>query len=473
MSTKNAVFGVFAAVAASAFATVPNVTYVHMEQSPSSRLVTIQYKFSGDDAVITLDVQTNANTSASASDPGWTSIGGEAICNAQGEVWRKVEKVSDNTVHTISWLPDRSWVGENGDGFSVTANGARAVVTAWATNNTPDYMVVDISNSAAPNTQDARCRYYPSVDFLPGSAPRQVGAVTNNPNYKTSLLVMRKIYAKDVTCILGSTPKETRRNANEKTRQVTIANNYYIGIFELTQGQWAEVVPERPRPSYYGNLTYRAARPVEKVCYNDIRCADCTVATSGTGNNAMGPDTAGGLYPDPPYTGSFLDRLRSRTGVDFDLPSETQWEFACRAGHGDGKYGNGSAILNSNTSDANLAPQTRYYYNNASGSTVEPGENVDTTKGTVTVGSCVPNDWGLYEMLGNVMELCLDKYQADVSGLAGAVKVDSSLVLVVGKGGHYTYTAERCRPAFRTDYEMNKRHRPQLGFRVVCRAGLD
>ena len=159
--------------------------------------------------------------------------------------------------------------------------------------------------------------------------------------------------------------------------------------------------------------------------------------------------------------------------MDFDLPSETQWEFACRAGHGDGKYGNGSAILNSNTSDANLAPQTRYYYNNASGSAVEPGENVDTTKGTVTVGSCVPNDWGLYEMLGNVMELCLDKYQADVSGLAGAVKVDSSLVLVVGKGGHYTYTADRCRPAFRTDYEMNKRHRPQLGFRVVCRAGLD
>ena len=158
--------------------------------------------------------------------------------------------------------------------------------------------------------------------------------------------------------------------------------------------------------------------------------------------------------------------------MDLDLPSETQWEFACRAGHGDGKYGNGSAILNSNTSDANLAPQTRYLYNKASNNT-NPGVNADTTMGTVTVGSCVPNDWGLYEMLGNVMELCLDKYQADVSGLAGAVKVDSSLTSIVGKGGHFVHTASSLRPAYRTDYEMNKRHRPQLGFRVACRAGLE
>ena len=472
MRAKKAFLGALAVCAAPAFATVPEVTYVHMEQSSSSREVTIEYKFSGDDAVITLDVQTNANASAAASDPGWASIGGVAVCTAQGEVWRKVEKVSDDTLHTITWAPDKVWVGGDGDGFSVAASGARAVVTAWATNNTPDYMVVDVSNRATPNTQDARCRYYPSVDFLPGSVPGQVGAVTNNLNYKTSFLVMRKIYAKGVTCILGSTPQETRRSANEKTRQVTLANNYYIGIFELTQGQWAEVVPERPLPSYFANLTYRAARPVERVCYNDIRCADCTVATTGSGQNAMGPDTLGGVYPDPPYAGSFLARLRGRTGVDFDLPSETQWEFACRAGHGDGKYGNGSAILNSGGADANLDPQTRYLYNNGANNT-EPGANVDTSKGSVTVGSRVPNDWGIYEMLGNVMELCLDKYQVDVSGLAGAVNVNSSLTLVVGKGGHFIHGAPQCRPAYRTDYEMNKRHRTQLGFRVACRAGLE
>ena len=143
MSSRKAVLGAFAVCAVSAFAAVPQVTYVNMTQSQTSRQVTIEYKFSGDDAVITLDVQTNANTSAAANDPGWTSIGGSAVCNAQGEVWRKVLKVSDDTVHTITWRPDKSWAGENGDGFVIAANGARAVVKAWATNNTPDYMVVD------------------------------------------------------------------------------------------------------------------------------------------------------------------------------------------------------------------------------------------------------------------------------------------------------------------------------------------
>ena len=466
MSSRKAVLGAFAVCAVSAFATVPQVTYVNMTQSQTSRQVTIEYKFSGDDAVITLDVQTNANTSAAANDPGWTSIGGSAVCNAQGEVWRKVLKVSDDTVHTITWRPDKSWAGENGDGFVIAANGARAVVKAWATNNTPDYMVVDISNSATPNTQDARCRYYPSVDFLPGSAPGQIGAVTNNANFKTSLLVMRKICARDVTWIMGSTALETQRKAEkERSHVVTLTNDYYIGIFELTQGQWAEVVPSRPYPSHFANLTYRAGRPVEKICYNDLRCGDCTASSA--------PSAAGGLYPNPPYTGAFLDRLRNRTGVDFDLPSDAQWEFACRAGHGDTKYGDGSTILNENTgSDANLARLARYNGNN-SNPVPNPGANSDVTMGTAIVGSFTPNDWGIYDMLGNAAELCLDKYKEDVSDLGGAVYADVNEGKVIGRGSHYVGNAFQCRPAFRDDYEMNSRARAQLGFRVACRAGLN
>ena len=474
MSAKNAVLGAFAICMASALAAVPEVTYVQMEQPSSTRLVTIRYKFSGDDAVITLDVQTNANTSASASDPGWTSIGGEAICNAQGDVWRKVEKVSDDTVHTITWRPDKSWAGENGDGFLIAANGARAVVKAWATNNTPDYMVVDISNSATPNTQDARCRYYPSVDFLPGSASGQVGAVTNNPNYKTSFLVMRKICAKDVTWIMGSTALETERsrvnNGNgERTHAVTLTNDYYIGVFAVTQGQWAEVVPVgRPYPSYFKNLTYRAGRPVEQICYNDLRCGDC---------NTSSVSDYGGHYPDPPYADSFLGRIRNRTGVDFDLPSDAQWEFACRAGHGDGKYGDGSTILNQYTSaDANLGRLARYAHNPAGSSASAPADS-DTTKGTGTVGSCAPNDWGLYDMLGNVQELVLDKYVEDNTTLNGAVSTTGDLISgqekIIGRGGHYATHAVWCRPAYREHYLPGDRTRAQLGFRVACRAGLD
>ena len=476
MNAKNAVLGAFVvALAASAFASVPQVTYVQMEQSTSSRLVTIRYKFSGDDAVITLDVQTNANTSASANDPGWTSIGGPAVCNAQGEVWKKVAKGSDDTVHTITWRPDKSWTGENGEGFVIAANGARAVVKAWALNNTPDYMVVDISNSSIPNTQDARCRYYPSVDFLPGSSPGQVGAVTNNANFKTSLLVMRKICAKDVTWIMGSTPLESDRSRyengrGENTHPVTLTNDYYIGIFELTQGQWAEVVPSgRSYPSFFYNPTYRAGRPVERICYNDLRCGDCNTDQSSD---------FGGHYPDAPYADSFLGRLRSRTGVDFDLPSDAQWEFACRAGHGDTKYGDGSTVLNMyNGADANLARIARYS-KNPDGNSVNPGADVDTSKGTSTVGTYAPNDWGLYDMLGNVQDLVLDKFAFNNTTLNGAVCTTTSDLFdgkekIIGRGGHYVSAASWCRPAYREHYFPGDRSRAQLGFRVACRAGLD
>ena len=92
MKARNA-FNLLLAAATSAalptatLAATPEVTSVAMAQSSMSRLVTITYTLANAPAVVTLDVQTNANTSAAASDPGWTSIGGEAVCNAQGDVW--------------------------------------------------------------------------------------------------------------------------------------------------------------------------------------------------------------------------------------------------------------------------------------------------------------------------------------------------------------------------------------------------
>ena len=106
----------------------------------------------------------------------------------------------------------------------------------------------------------------------------------------------------------------------ENTHPVTLTNDYYIGIFELTQGQWAEIVPTgRSYPSYFYNPSCRAGRPVERICYNDLRCGDC---------NTSSASDYGGHYPDPPYADSFLGRIRNRTGVDFDLPSDEQREFA-------------------------------------------------------------------------------------------------------------------------------------------------
>ncbi len=100
--------------------------------------------------------------------------------------------------------------------------------------------------------------------------------------------------------------------------------------------------------------------------------------------------------------------MKARTGIYFDLPSEAQWEFAARAGHGSGYWGDGTAVKNADT-DANLGELGRYKNNGggtATTATLEPSAG-----GTDIVGSHKPNDWGLYDMHGNVWEWCLDWYR--------------------------------------------------------------
>ena len=445
------------ALPAASFAAVPEVTSVTMTQATSSRLVTIEYTLEDAPAVITLDVQTNANTSATAEDPGWTSIGGEGVCNAQGDVWKKVAPglTEGNSFNgTITWRPDLSW-----SDHKIADGGARAVVTAWSLDNTPDYMVVDISEGAQQNTQ----KYYPGVDFLPGSQPGQKGAITNNPIYKTTTLVMRKIMAKDVTWTMGSTALETQRNAaREATHQVTLTNNYYIGVYEVTQAQWALIYGNYP--SYYYNLDSRAMRPVESVNSKFVE-----IRTNGDDNH---------LWPAPPHSNSFLGKLRLRTGIDFDLPGEAQWEFAARAGNGDTKWGDGSGIKNG-ASDSNLNRLGRYKWNGGCINGNFPPQNVGATNATAIVGSYAPNDWELYDMAGNVGELCLDWLEDDIGAYGGKVNVDPSDPLKtlsgnagdkhVLRGGLFWSDAASCRPACREDtgsYTFNR------GLRVVCTAGL-
>ena len=458
MNTKTMLVGV-AVLAAAIVHGTPEVSNVTMTQSNSSRLVTITYNLS-EDAVVTLEVMTNATPNAAT---GWSSIGGVAVCNAQGAVWRKVTSADADGAgkYTITWRPDQSWTDESGKGFKIAAGCAKAVVTAWALDNTPDYMVVDISAAAQPNTQ----KYYPAVDFLPGSVLGQKGAITNNPAYKTSMLVMRKIMAKDVIWTMGSTPLETQRISSdhrEDTHQVSLTNNYYIGVFEITQNSWNLVGEFSSVQSGYFTVD-RAFRPMENVCFNEIRNGRYTTAAASDSKN----------WPEPPYETSWLGRLRTRTGLNFDLPSEAQWEFAARAGHGDTQWGDGTAILNTD-SDLNLARIGRYAKSGGyiNGTTAPTGTCPEADGGTAFVGSYAPNDWGLYDMNGNVGEFCLDFFQADISSLAGAVNTVVGSGSHVVRGGDYRCDkAKDCRPAGRGSSASNERGNNK-GVRVVCTAGL-
>ena len=457
MNIKQLTLAAIAATTGAAMAAMPEVSNVTMTQA-ANRLVTITYQLT-EAAVVTLDIQTNANTSAAANDPGWTSIGGVAVCNAQGDVWKQV---SGKATYTITWQPDQSWKGPDENGFKIAAHGARARVTAWPLDNTPDYMAVDVSAAAQPNTQT----YYPAADFVPGG-------VTNGL-YKTTKLLMRKIMAKDVEWTMGSTTLETKRNATrEATHQVKLDGNYYIGVYEVTQAQWDLIQPSRLAPSYFNNAADRAMRPVEMVCYNEIRNA----ANSTTANTAHD-------WPNDPNPSSFLGKLRTKTGLDFDLPSEAQWEFAARAGNGDTKWGDGSGILNADK-DENLDLLGRYERDGGKvqngTSYANPAQSCGATNGTAIVGSYAPNAWGLYDMHGNVWEWCLDWYEDNINAHGGAVNIDPSAPAKtlsgasganrVGRGGSWDSSVGLCRPAFRHSVTPADRF-SSFGIRVLCSAGL-
>ena len=469
MNIKQLTLAAIAATTGAAMAAIPEVSNVTMTQA-ANRLVTITYQLTDAPAVVTLDIQTNANTSAAANDPGWTSIGGAAICNARGDVWRMVgnDLAQGQTFSgTITWQPDQTWKGPDENGFKIAANGARARVTAWPLDNTPDYMAVDVSAAAQPGTQT----YYPAADFVPGG-------VTNGL-YKTTKLLMRKIMAKGVEWTMGSTTLETqnRQAAREATHQVTLTNNYYIGVYEVTQSQWSQVATNSTISANF--TTERFMRPMEKVCYNEIRLKYNSNAA------ATADEIANCSWPKKPNPSSFLGLLRSKTGLDFDLPSEAQWEFAARAGNGVGYWNDGSAILNTNPDD-NLKLLGRYERNGGkvlSGTSyVDPAASCGATNGTSIVGSYAPNAWGLYDMHGNVWEWCLDWYADDITAHGGKVNIDpatpantlsgASGANRVRRGGSWDSAAGSCRPAFRNDGAPTYRYNGSGGFRVLCSAGL-
>ena len=216
----------------------------------------------------------------------------------------------------------------------------------------------------------------------------------NTDEYKTTKLVLRQIDA-------GS---YQMRNTNT----VTLTHPFYIGVFEVTQKQCELVTGQNPS-QYKGTM-----RPVERISYTSIR---------GNSNGTNWPSSSA-VDAD-----SFLGKLRARTGLKFDLPTEAQWEYACRAGTTH-DYNNGGSTTN------DLVQLGRYSGNQSDG--VGGYTNAHTT-----VGSYLPNAWGLYDMHGNALEWCLDWFGPLQSGTdpKGASTGENNRIF---RGGGWKMDASSC-----------------------------
>ena len=240
------------------------------------------------------------------------------------------------------------------------------------------YLVVDLS-------EGANATNYP-VSYLP-AVPQ--GGWTDE--YKTTKLVLRLI--PPGTFMMGSPTNELGRWAGEVQHSVTLTEPFYIGVFEMTQKQWKLVMGPSSNFSRYAGDT----RPVEHVSYRKIRGM-----TYGIG------------WPlfDQVDEDSFLGRMRRRTWLPFDLPTEAQWEYACRAGTTTA-LPNGKELTDETSSPA-VDEIAHYFANKNDGKGGYTGSHT-------AVGQYAPNNWGLYDVVGNVYEWCRDR---KVSALGSEAAVD-------------------------------------------------
>lgn len=309
----------------------------------------------------------------------------------------------------------------------------------------PRYVVIDLS-SGAESTE------YP-VRFS------VVGPNLSNDVCRTIELWLRLVPPGEFW--MGSPTDELGRNDNEDLHHVTLTKPFYIGVFEVTQKQYELVMGEKC--GYFSSSENADVRPVEKIAWDGRIRGDVSPTSTTIDSN------------------SFCGKVRARSGLaQLDLPSEARWEYACRAGTMTALY-NGRN-LTSTVADEGLSRIAGYEANchnnrNYNGSSV--------LVGTRKVGSFDPNALGLYDMLGNVNEWCLDSAGYSGYGIPGIHLGTEELVDPATsdylwshisaafwvRGGTWRNEACRLRSAFRA-YFGGSGLADDTGFRVCSEMGF-
>jgi formylglycine-generating enzyme required for sulfatase activity len=237
------------------------------------------------------------------------------------------------------------------------------------------------------------------------------------PNEITNSIGMKLLLIPKGTFMMGSPESEERRRPQESQHDVTLSKDYFLGAYEVTQSEYKQVMNKNPSFVQGGKIRDSSRHPVEQVSWNDAV--------------------------------EFCKRLselpeEKRAGRVYRLPTEAEWEYACRAGSKTAySFGESSKALDDYA-----------WYDGGSNRQTHP------------VGEKKPNAWGLYDMHGNVWEWCSDWYgqypKGAVSDPAGPKEGSAR----VQRGGGWVGLAAVCRSAHRDGFIPSVRD-ADGGFRVA------
>ncbi len=223
----------------------------------------------------------------------------------------------------------------------------------------------------------------------------------------TNTIGMKLVFIPPGTFTMGSPKTEPDRISNETQHQVTFKQGFRIGVTEVTQKQWQQVMGSNPSFFKGDDL------PVEHVTWHEAE--------------------------------EFCQRLSRKEQTRYRLPTEAEWEYACRAGTKTAYY----------TGRDKAALDIAGWYQGNSGNQSHP------------VGQKKPNPWGLYDMHGNVSEWCVKRPDADASKSTSAQLDREEKMLRDLRGGSWGLGASDCRSASRHRNAASYRFF-DLGLRVVC-----
>lgn len=197
-------------------------------------------------------------------------------------------------------------------------------------------------------------------------------------------------------------------NLDEKPAHKVCVDGFWMGKYEVTQGQWQQIMGNNPAMFKKGS-NY----PVEYVSWEDCQL--------------------------------FISKLNSRNRKIFRLPTEAEWEYACRSGGRDEQYAGGNDL-----------DRVAWYSSNSGAS-------------THAVGGKAANGLGLYDMNGNVWEWCLDWYGRNYYSSSPIYNPQgpSSGLLRINRGGSWDYTVWGLRSTYRSRYIPSSCY-ISLGCRLVC-----